>query len=77
MVPSMQLHITLYCDNSGAVAKSKEPRTHKKGKHIEHKYHLIQDIMQRGDVMVTKIASADNLAVLLQRAYQLRLLISM
>ena len=61
VVPSMQLPITLYCDNSGAVANSKEPRTHKKGKHIELKYHLIRDIVQR-DVVVTKIALADNLA---------------
>ena len=48
--------------NSGVVANSKEPRTHKKGKHIKRKYHLIRDIVQRGDVVVTKIASADNLA---------------
>ena len=61
VVPSMQLPITLYCDNSGAVANSKEPRTHKKGKHIRHKYHLIRDIVQRGDVVATKIALANNL----------------
>ena len=61
-VPSAQLPITLYCDNSGAVANSKEPRTHKRAKHIERKYHLIRDIVHRGDVEVTKIASADNLA---------------
>ena len=61
VVPSMQLPITIYCDNSVAVANSKEPRTYKKGKHIERKYHLIRDIVQRGDVVVTKIASADNL----------------
>ena len=57
----MQLPITLYCDISGAVSNSREPRTHKKGKHIERKYHLISDIMQRGDVVVTKITSANNL----------------
>jgi hypothetical protein len=62
VVPSVQSAITLYCDNSGAVANSKEPRTHKKGKHIERKYHLIREIVQRGDVAVTKIASANNLA---------------
>ena len=33
--------ITLFCDNSGAVAQSKDPRNHKKGKHIERKYHII------------------------------------
>jgi hypothetical protein len=62
VVPSVQSAITLYCDNSGAVANSKEPRAHKKGKHIERKYHLIREIVQRGDVAVTKIASANNLA---------------
>ena len=33
--------ITLFYDNSGAVAQSKDPRNHKKGKHIERKYHII------------------------------------
>ncbi|KAA0066714.1 gag/pol protein [Cucumis melo var. makuwa] len=35
VVPNMHLPITLYCDNSGAVANSREPRSHKRGKHIE------------------------------------------
>ena len=47
VVPDMDKPITLYCDNSGAVANSKEPRSHKRGKHIERKYHLIREIMQR------------------------------
>ena len=62
VVPSAQSPIVLYCDNSGAVANSKEPRVHKKGKHIERKYHLIREIVQRGDVVVSQIASAENLA---------------
>ena len=62
VVPSVQSPITLYCDNSGAVANSKEPRSHKRAKHIERKYHLIRDIVQRGDVVVMKIASENNLA---------------
>ena len=37
VVPSAQSAITLYCDNSIAVANSKEPRSHKRGKHIERK----------------------------------------
>ena len=28
----------LHCDNSGVVAQAKEPRNHRKGKHIERKY---------------------------------------
>ncbi|KAA0032691.1 gag/pol protein [Cucumis melo var. makuwa] len=41
VVPNMNLPITLCCDNSEAVANSKEPCNHKRGKHIERKYHLI------------------------------------
>ena len=37
----------LYCDNSGAVAQAKELRNHRKGKHIEIKYHLVREIVQR------------------------------
>ncbi|TYK20422.1 gag/pol protein [Cucumis melo var. makuwa] len=62
VIPNMNLPITLYSDNSGAVANSKETRSHKRGKHIERKYHLIREIVQRGDVIVTKIASEHNIA---------------
>ena len=41
VVLDMSMPITLYCDNSGVVANSKEPRSHKRGKHIKCKYHLI------------------------------------
>ncbi|KAH9743690.1 hypothetical protein KPL70_003387 [Citrus sinensis] len=62
VVPAVTAPLKLFCDNSGAVAQSKEPRNHKKQKHIERKYHLIRDIVQRGDVEVTQIASQQNLA---------------
>ena len=56
-----QVPITLFYDNSGMVAQSKDPRNHKKGKHIERKYY-IRDIVTRGDVVVAKIDNANNLA---------------
>ena len=62
VVPNMDKPIVLYCDNSGAVANSKEPRSHKRGKHIEREYHLIREIVHWGDVAIMKIASQDNLA---------------
>ena len=61
-VPATKIPLTVFCDNSGGVANSKEPRTHKKSKHIERKYHLIRGIVQRGNVMVVKIASENNSA---------------
>ncbi|TYK27801.1 gag/pol protein [Cucumis melo var. makuwa] len=61
IVPNMHLSITLYCDNSGAVANSREPRSHKREKHIERKYHLIKEIVHRGDVIATQISSEQNI----------------
>ncbi|XP_075095304.1 secreted RxLR effector protein 161-like [Nicotiana tabacum] len=46
VVPSIQAPITLYCYNSGAVAN----------------YYLISEIVRKGDVVVTKIASENYLA---------------
>ena len=62
VIPSADQPITLYCDNSGVVAQSKESRYHKKHKHKDRKYHLIRDIITGGDTVVTKIASEENLA---------------
>ena len=36
--------------------------SHKRVKHIERKYHLICEIVNRGDTVVSQIASEDNLA---------------
>ena len=68
VVPALLSPITLYCDNSGAVAQSKEPRNHRKGNRVERNQHLIRDIVQRGDVTMTKITTADNLADLFTKA---------
>ena len=62
VVPEAEQPMTLFCDNSRAVANSKEPRSHKRSKHIERKYHLIRDIVERGDVEVKKISTHDNIA---------------
>ncbi|XP_050259166.1 secreted RxLR effector protein 161-like [Quercus robur] len=51
-----QVPITLFYNNNGAVAQSKDLRNHKKGKHI------VRDIVACGDVVVAKIESANNLA---------------
>ena len=52
VVPNMKKPLVLYCDNSGAVAISEEPRSHKRGYHLERKYYLIREIVHRGDVVV-------------------------
>ena len=53
--------MTLYCDNSRAVANSKEPRSHKRGKHLELRYHMLKEILHRGDIIVSKVDTTENL----------------
>ena len=62
IISNLPRSITVYCDNTGAVANLKEPRSHKVTKHIERKYHIIREIVRRGDVQVEKIATLENLA---------------
>ena len=45
-----------------AVTNSKEPRSHKGGKHIEQRDHLLREIVHRGDIIVSKIDTSKNLA---------------
>ena len=62
VVPNLEKPLVLYYENSGAMANSKEPRSHKRGKHRERKNHLLREIVHRGDVAVMKIVSEQNLA---------------
>ncbi|KAK8593022.1 hypothetical protein V6N12_045111 [Hibiscus sabdariffa] len=41
VVPSISDAIELYCDNNGAIAQAKEPRSHQRSKHILRRFHLI------------------------------------
>ena len=40
VIPGVEKPLVMYCENSGAVANSKESRSQKRGKHTERKYHL-------------------------------------
>ncbi|KAM6556274.1 hypothetical protein CsatB_003293 [Cannabis sativa] len=62
VVPGMERPLVLLCDNTGAIANSKEPRSHKRSKHIQRKYHIIREYVARGDVLVEKVDTQDNLA---------------
>ena len=62
VIPGMDKAITLYCNNSAAIANTKESRHHKRTKHIDRRYHIIRGYVTEGMVDVCKIASEDNLA---------------
>ena len=62
VVPSCSSPIDLYCDNSGSIPQAKEPRLHQKSKHILRRYHLIREIIDRGDVKLCKVHTNMNIA---------------
>ena len=62
VVPSSLEPIRLYCDNNAAIAQAKEPRSHNKSKHVLRKYHLLREIVERGDVAVSRVATEENVA---------------
>ncbi|KAK8535581.1 hypothetical protein V6N12_057097 [Hibiscus sabdariffa] len=62
VIPSISDAVDLYCDNNGAIAQAKEPRSHQRSKHILRRFHLIREIIDRGDVEICKVNTDDNIA---------------
>jgi hypothetical protein len=54
--------LDLYCDNNGAIAQAKEPRNHQRNKHVLRKFHLIREIVRRGDIKICKVHIDLNVA---------------
>ena len=61
VAPSLDGPILLYYDSTGAIAQAKEPKSHQQTKHILRRYHLIWEIVDRGDVELQKIDKKKNL----------------
>ena len=61
VVPSIVNPIPLYCDNNGAIAQPKVPRSHQRSKHVLRRYRLIREIIGRGDVVIEKVPTNQNL----------------
>ena len=56
VIPEMDKPLIFSSDSNEAIANSKEPRSYKRAKHIERKYHIIEDVWRRCEVKVMKIA---------------------
>ena len=68
VVPSILDLVNLFCDNNGVIAQAKEPQSHQKSKHMLRRFHLIREIVKRGDVKICKIPTDDNVADPLNKA---------
>ena len=62
LVPSIESAVPLFCDNNGAIALANELKSHQKSKHIERRYHVIRELIGKGDVLMQKVASTNNMA---------------
>ncbi|KAG9447753.1 hypothetical protein H6P81_013881 [Aristolochia fimbriata] len=62
VVDCVERPIPLFCDNESVIAITRDLKCHSKAKHIEGKYHYIRDILRKGEVVILKISSKDNLA---------------
>ena len=62
IVHSITNPVDVYCDNNGAIAQAKEPRSHQRSKHILRRFHLICEIIKRGDVKICRVHTDDNVA---------------
>ena len=58
----------LFCDNTGAIALAKEPRFHKKTRHIKRRFNCIRENFQDGDIDICKVHTDLNVANPLTKA---------
>ena len=54
--------MVIYCDNNGAIANAKEPRSHKNSKHIKHRVQSVHEHFKDGDVKICKVHTYVNVA---------------
>ncbi|KAK1686504.1 hypothetical protein QYE76_047352 [Lolium multiflorum] len=68
VVPSALDPLVIYCDNMGDIANAQEPRSHKKLKHIELRFHSIHEYIEDGEVKICKVHTDLNVADPLTKA---------
>ncbi|KAL0286537.1 UNVERIFIED_CONTAM: Retrovirus-related Pol polyprotein from transposon TNT 1-94 [Sesamum radiatum] len=62
VVPSIAEPVVIFCDNHGAIAQAKKPKFHHRSKHILRRYHLLKEMVSRGDCRMDRVSSTENTA---------------
>ncbi|KAK4380867.1 Retrovirus-related Pol polyprotein from transposon RE2 [Sesamum angolense] len=52
--------VVIFCDNNGAIAQTKKPRSHHRSKHILKRYHLLREMIGRRGRLNDRVNSAEN-----------------
>lgn len=59
--------IIIYADNLGAIRLAENPVFHQRSKHIDIKYHYVQDTLRNGDLKIKHISTTDMIADVLTK----------
>ncbi|KAL0434150.1 UNVERIFIED_CONTAM: Retrovirus-related Pol polyprotein from transposon RE2 [Sesamum latifolium] len=62
VVPSIVEPVVVFCDNNGAIAQAKEPRSHHRSKHILRRYQLLREMVSRSNCRMDRVSSTENTA---------------
>ena len=62
-----QRTIPIGCDNSGAISLAKHQVFHERSKHIDVRYHFVREEIEKGNIVVFKVNTADNPADMLTK----------
>ena len=58
---------TIYCDNSSAIALSKNSVFHKRKKHIDTKFHFICELVNNGEIVLQHCRTEDQVVDILTK----------
>ena len=64
----VQESLTIFCDSNGAICLAKHQVFHERTKHIDIRLHFIRDVIEGGEIKVTKVGTEDNAADVLTKA---------
>ncbi|KAI5328650.1 hypothetical protein L3X38_028047 [Prunus dulcis] len=59
---------TVFCDNTSAIAMSKNPVFHQRSKHIRRKFHFIRDAIQNGEIDLVYCKGEEQIADIFTKA---------
>ncbi|GJR38204.1 retrotransposon protein, putative, ty1-copia subclass [Tanacetum coccineum] len=62
VMPSNKRPMEMLCDNEPALAITGDPRILKGARHFQRKYHYIREVIQRGEIVLKKVHTNDNVA---------------
>ena len=71
-VSSNQKLPNLHEDNQGAIALTKNPKTHSRTKHIDIKYHYTQEVVEKKDIELVYCATDQMIAETLKKGLPTR-----